>query len=480
MEANAAREEAKAEATEAKKEAKAEATEAKKEKKMEANAAKEEADEAAAAKRAASEQANAELANPVVVGNDPMMKVRGGNFVKFALTPGVLSPLLAWTGHEAVSGAKLAPVKLELFGMTFSAGAAAAAPAMGEERSTRLLGRGPPPEAQCQHGITRRLNSAEQLAAGGAGSGSLACCPAACGQCGGGGCERKPGGSLQCCVYGLVASNQFCQNETSVACIVSAAASRSAAGQRHKDNKQRQQQEAEFMDIAKKAEEAQRPTQKALQPEGAERKVNWAQASNLAANEAASSMVMALAFLAPAKEEAQWFGQLMLKADGVPVLNVSRGEGGFGEMLVEIEGKTVARGWKAVGHSIDQSFDSKLGMRSTLKFGRKHVGGTHGQVLVVEAPGFKFSIESRPASKFPEKADQIKYGHLNLKFDEGALPKLAKGFLAQLAGVREMTERRRSSYSVTNSLPARPSSTASLADFESDAHWVRRTLDDLF
>ena len=78
--------------------------------------------------------------------------------------------------------------------------------------------------AQCQHGITRRLNSAEQLAAGGAGSGSLACCPAACGQCGGGGCEDKPGGSLQCCVYGLVASNQVCQNATSVACLVHAAA----------------------------------------------------------------------------------------------------------------------------------------------------------------------------------------------------------------------------------------------------------------
>jgi hypothetical protein len=45
--------------------------------------------------------------------------------------------------------------------------------------------------------------------------------------------------------------------------------------------------------------------------------------------------------------------------------------------------------------------------------------------------------------------------------------------------VREMTERRRSSYSVTNSLPARPSSTA-LADFESDELWVRRSLDDLF
>ena len=101
-------------------------------------------------------------------------------------------------------------------------------------------------------------------------------------------------------------------------------------------------------------------------------------------------------------------------------------------------------------------------------------------MLSIEAPGFKFSIESAPGMKYLEIAKQIKYAHLNLKFDEGALPKLAKGFLAQLAGVREMTERRRSRYSVTNSLPARPSSTASLADFESDAHWVRRTLDDLF
>ena len=415
----------------------------------------------------------AELTNSVVVGNDPMMKVHGSNFVKFSLTPGVLSPLLSWTSHEAK------PVQLELFGMTFSAGSVDAAPAIGEERATRLLKRGPPQEAQCQHGIKRSLNSAEQLAAGGAGSGSFACCPAACGQCGGGGCERKPGGSLQCCVYGLVASNQFCQNETSVACIVSAATSLSATGDRHKDSRQRQQEEAEFMSIAKKAEEAQRATQQVLQTEGAERKVDWAQASNLAANEAASTMAIALTFLAPGKEEAQWFGQLTLKANGVPVLNVSRGEGGFGEMVVEIDGKTMARGWKASDHSIDQSFNSKLGMRSTLKFSKKHVGGTHGQALVVEAPGFKFSIESRPASKFSEKADQIKYGHLNLKFDEDALPKLSKGFLAQLAGVREMTERRRSSYSVTNSLPARPSSTA-LADFESDELWVRRSLEDLF
>ena len=49
------------------------------------------------------------------------------------------------------------------------------------------------------------------------------------------------------------------------------------------------------------------------------------------------------------------------------------------------------------------------------------MGGAHGQALVVEAPGFKFSIESRPASTFPETADQLKYGHLILKFDPDAL-----------------------------------------------------------
>ena len=44
-----------------------------------------------------------------------------------------------------------------------------------------------------------------------------------------------------------------------------------------------------------------------------------------------------------------------------------------------------------------------------------------GKALVVEAPSFKFSIESRPGSTFPKTADQLKYGHLILKFDPDAL-----------------------------------------------------------
>ena len=310
----------------------------------------------------------------------------GGNSVMRPLTPGVLSPLLSWTSHEAK------PVKLELFGKTFSAERLDM-----EERLLKERAEG----AQCQHGIKWPLNSAEQLAAGGASL--LACCPAACGQCGGGGCEGKPGGSLQCCVYGLVASNQFCQNETSVACIVPAAATAAPqgatkAGARPKVPGQQQKTEKEFMSLAKKAEEAQLEDVKA---------------------HPALRVATRAALLS--KEGTQWFSQLTLKAYGMIVLNVSRGEGGFGEMVVEIDGKAMAKGWKASRNGIAQRFISKLGVRTTLEVGKEHVGDTHGQALVVEAPGFKFSIVSRPASAFPKTADQVKYGHLVLKFDQDAL-----------------------------------------------------------
>merc|ERR1719272_466286 len=46
---------------------------------------------------------------PVTVGNDPMMKV-GDKFVKFSLTPGVLSPLLSWKAQLTPSE----DVKMEL------------------------------------------------------------------------------------------------------------------------------------------------------------------------------------------------------------------------------------------------------------------------------------------------------------------------------------------------------------------------------
>ena len=49
---------------------------------------------------------------------------------------------------------------------------------------------------------------------------SAACCAAACGQCGGAGCEARPGGAEACCVYGVVATNRTCAHAADVGGVV--------------------------------------------------------------------------------------------------------------------------------------------------------------------------------------------------------------------------------------------------------------------
>jgi hypothetical protein len=69
----------------------------------------------------------------------------------------------------------------------------------------------------CQHGIIHELEPTYHTATDGA---AFACCPASCGSCSGGGCENRPGGTSQCCAYGLAEANEKCRDSTSVACIV--------------------------------------------------------------------------------------------------------------------------------------------------------------------------------------------------------------------------------------------------------------------
>ena len=81
-----------------------------------------------------------------------------------------------------------------------------------------LAAAAPPMAAgRCFNGLNHTLDLDAQLATGG---GASACCPSACGQCGGANCEAAPGGALECCIYGLVAANETCTDDASVACIV--------------------------------------------------------------------------------------------------------------------------------------------------------------------------------------------------------------------------------------------------------------------
>jgi hypothetical protein len=284
-------------------------------------------------------------AAPVTVGNDPMMKV-GDKFVKFSLTPGVLSPLLSWKAQLTPSE----DVKMELLGMTFTAFKTCAKTTNCGDHSALVSG------------LTQKLEQARAMA--------------------------------------RTKMEQYAQ----ATMLRASSVPFSAPGM-----------------------------------------------NNLTVHDAAST-VIALAFLSPEAEDPQWFGQLALKANEKTVLSVSRGQGGFGKMAVKLDGTLVQEG-------AGQVVSEWSGLRVTLVRSKKHdwkAANVHSQELSIEAPGFKFSVESAPGMKYLEVAKQIKYAHLNLKFDQDAFPKFSNGFLAQLAGVRSMTERSEARFEVGKTRSSQP------------------------
>jgi len=145
-------------------------------------------------------------------------------------------------------------------------------------------------------------------------------------------------------------------------------------------------------------------------------------------------------------EDAQWFNQLTLMANNKPLLNVSRGDGGFGAMAIEVAGKKVSYDkdkWvnKFVARLHERDPNPNGHVPVTLKEGKRHVGDKVQQRLEIFAPKFRFSIETMPALKFKDAKDRVAFGHLNLKFDGAKLPVSARGLLAQLAGKRVLTDR---------------------------------------
>ena len=56
-------------------------------------------------------------------------------------------------------------------------------------------------------------------------------------------------------------------------------------------------------------------------------------------------------------------------------------------------------------------------------------------MLAVDAPAFRFAVESKPASarQYADAADQMSHGHLSLRFEPSELPASAGGPIAELA-----------------------------------------------
>jgi len=334
----------------------------------------------------------------VTVGNDPMMKLHGGKFVKFSLSPGILSPLLSWTSHRQDE-----ILRMELFGKTFSSAAMdadnnAVAPPQGTTQ-TRMLGGGPKGLGRCQSGLNRTLNAVEQLATSG---GSTACCPAS---------RRRH------------ARRRGRQGGAA------------PAGQQGGQNKRRRRGQA------RQARRQRGGGQGRLHGAGARGRLDDHRARIRGQRRRAGGPIGGRR---QRRRAVVW--QLTLTANGVKVLDVTRGQGRFGQMRVVVEGHEAVHG--GPGHEGELVSD-KYGLKATLRQGQNHLGKDYrGQKLSVDAPGFKFAIESMPAKKYTDLASQIKYAHLNLKFDEANFPSFSDGFLAQLAGVRTMDRASKLEYSV--------------------------------
>ena len=46
------------------------------------------------------------------------------------------------------------------------------------------------------------------------------CCAASCGQCGGDGCMKRPGGARKCCFDGIMGANVTCSSPGHTACVL--------------------------------------------------------------------------------------------------------------------------------------------------------------------------------------------------------------------------------------------------------------------
>ena len=64
-----------------------------------------------------------------------------------------------------------------------------------------------------------------------------------------------------------------------------------------------------------------------------------------------------------------------------------------------------------------------------------NIGHGWGQLLAIDAPAFRFAIESKPASarQYADATEQMAHGHLSLRFEPAELPAAAAGLIAELA-----------------------------------------------
>ena len=132
----------------------------------------------------------------------------------------------------------------------------------------------------------------------------------------------------------------------------------------------------------------------------------------------------------------QWFSQLLITIDDaargqgeVRVLDVSASQEDLGTMEVALDDKlmTPVPGKDTYTSQEHHKVSFTVSKRSK----------TGADMLHVQAGGLAMSVFISKASKFTSEKDQVKFSHLNMRFDSG-LPKNSAGVFAELAGLQPM------------------------------------------
>ena len=136
------------------------------------------------------------------------------------------------------------------------------------------------------------------------------------------------------------------------------------------------------------------------------------------------------------KKTDQWFSQLLITIDDaargqgeVRVLDVTASQEDLGTMEVALDDKlmTPVPGKDTYTSQEHHKVSFTVSKRSK----------TGADMLHVQAGGLAMSVFISKASKFTSEKDQVKFSHLNMRFDSG-LPKNSAGVFAELAGLQPM------------------------------------------
>lgn len=141
-------------------------------------------------------------------------------------------------------------------------------------------------------------------------------------------------------------------------------------------------------------------------------------------------------------QEAQWFTHFRVEVNGTTVLDVDRvlPDGGHSKttkMQVKLDGKGVAAAQPGLSspeqhNSANRVVGLKLGT-----MGKRFIGSSRAERLVLNAGGMPMEITSAAARKFKSGKMQVKYAHFNLHIDK--LPAGATGLIAELKGMQPLS-----------------------------------------